>query len=266
MPIDYSKWDHIDDSDDDESETNETSAVPRVTRLDAPSQVTFGGGGDNEAINIQQLTSAALPTNSPVLTSTSSAEPSSATPTAKASVNESNTWVQHGGMVTTDQDRKLYWCQDRYSIALRLELKPEEKVSRVTVDGILSYRDRHAAMGTHKQHLKCVGKSGTTDTVLLEGDLPHPVHLAEDDEGVDWSIVRDSHNTRYLLITMYKAVPMLGVFLWWKRPLMQFTEVDIEGDHKNTAASQEFLSAWEEAHKMFREKRQQEQSKGEPSS
>jgi hypothetical protein len=319
MPIDYSKWDHLKDESSSEDEDDESShrnddnhAVPRVTRLDAPSRVTFGGNARDQqqqedttwcSVDIQpssplRTASMTSPVSAATTTTTTSAtshlSSSSAvvvakeTPVSKAPGNTKggipDAWIERGGTVitTANQNRQLHWCQDRYSVTLRLQLLNEsEKVSTVTVDGILPYRDRHAAMGTTKKpHLKCVGSNNKNNNnknesdhhvLLLEGDLPHPVHLAEDDDDddntVDWSVVWDDGNhARYLQITLYKAVPMQGVFIWWKRPMMQFDERE-NNNNKNsqtegttTSASKEFLSAWEEAHKMFREKRQGEKS------
>ena len=42
--IDYSKWDNLDEySSSDDDEQDESSKNVRVTQLDGPSQVTFGG-------------------------------------------------------------------------------------------------------------------------------------------------------------------------------------------------------------------------------
>jgi hypothetical protein len=210
--------------------------------------------------------------------------------------------------------RRLYWSQDRYSVHLRLELhEHEHKVHSVEVAGILPYSDRFAAVtaggsSASRPRLLCrgvgAGPSGTahddddgpvTTTskkqkssppaavfVLLEGDLPHPVHLAEGEDEVDWSIEREEGDTssssspgRFLFVNLWKAVPMRGVFVWWRRPLMQFPEVDVEhvrktikngGDSSGGTTStssvphqDNFVNAWEEAHRMFREKRKNQQ-------
>ena len=93
--------------------------------------------------------------------------------------------------------------------------------------------------------------------MFLEGELPHPVHLAEGDDDVDWSVVRDNLNRRFLMITFYKAVPMQGLFVWWRRPLMEFPEINIEQvkDQSSGTSSQDFLNTWEEAHKIFQKEK-----------
>jgi hypothetical protein len=312
MPIDYSKWDHMEDSsssscdngDDDDFASNEV-VMPRVTRLDVPSQVTFGGVHNKETVNV-----GASPDNGVVARSSTTTDPPSSIATSNASstrndvpllaleaISKSTTttatsttsshdqqWIQRGGIVTTDDGRKLYWCQDRYSVTIRLELMPTEKVYSVNIDGVLTYADRHSATGTTTAtahpHLTCYratqkqGRQQQEDAdVLFEGDLTHPIHYADDDDDdIDWSIVRveDSSNnnnnfpTRYLQITLYKAVPMPGMFVWWKRPLMQFPEMELMGEDigSRTTASKDFLNAWEEAHKIFQQNRRQNQERG----
>jgi len=273
MPIDYSKWDNLEEysssnsGDDNEEESNH---LPRVTRLDAPSKVTFGGSSASATIQ----PSSSVPT---IPATSSSAVANQATLESKHQKlnqqQQEEQWTAKGGTVvvnSNEQERKLYWCQDRYSVSLRLQLCPAEKVKSVTAEGIVKFEDRHAAISTTKPRLQCRGyKSGkgneNNNLVLLNGELPHPVHLAEDEEDIDWSVVTttavdsssSSPSERYLLITLYKAVPMQGVFIWWRRPLMQFPEIEMD-KNTNDHQQQQFRDAWEEAHKLFREKRKNE--------
>ena len=293
MPIDYSKWDNLevsssDDDDDDDYNDDDTMTTPRVTRLDAPSKVTFGGNNNNSTaahVNIEPSSSSiSTPTPQALIANTKTVGSSGSAPPAS--------WTERGGLVTvTTGNRKLYWTQDRYSVTLRLELNggggegessselEEEKVQSVDVDGILPYSDRFSAVGSTKPILRCQSKSSRGGIVVLEGELPHPVHLAEeDDDGVvDWSVdVRDDDDDnsnknscccRFLMITLYKAVPMQGLSVWWRRPLMEFPElldldrargVDPNNSSSGTGtatASQDFLKTWEEAHKIFREEK-----------
>ena len=223
--------------------------------------------------------------------------------------SESTTIVVDGN----PQKRKLYWSQDRYSVTLRLELllhghnnnngeeeeeeEKREKIQSVDVNGILPFSDRHCATGSTRPVLRCQGiitnannnninktkviggnkNNNNIDpnnlVLLLEGELPHPVYIAEDDDNdVDWSVVQDDSSRRFLMITLYKAVPMQGIFVWWRRPMMQFPELDLQqvkddpttttsvaasssaaGSTIEPAASPDFLKSWEEAHKIFRE-------------
>lgn len=298
MPIDYSKWDRLDEYSDDSSDEGSNanagrSDSPRVTRLDAPSKVTFGGGvaatvepsvGTDYSRNRAQLPVQPVPSPPPAEGKRPKASVGDRTKNPECSVNHHETWTDRGGLVMAqpaspndDQGiatttRRLYWSQDRYSVFLRLELHDREQVELVDVPAVVPYTERFSATGSTKPRLVCRGATGTDASanqqcpvVLLEGDLPHPVHLAEEDEDVDWSIVRDGTSTgRFLFITLYKAVPMQGVFVWWRRPLMQFPEVEVDyvkntdgssGTSSSSSANQDFVKAWDEAHRMFREKK-----------
>lgn len=263
MPIDYSKWDNLDVS---SSEDEDDESTPRVTRLDAPSRVTFGG--KTNGLEFNAASPAVLP--QPPLDATTKGEKTQQIPTMRPSGDRGfapPSWTEHGGLLetTSDPKRRLYWAQDRYSVTLRLELVGGEKVRSVDVEGILPYSDRWSAVGSIKQRISCIS---TATEVLLDGELPHPVHLAEEDseDGVlDWS-VEDSNSVdgkryRFLAVTLHKAVPMQGVSLWWRRPLSEFPEAEIDavrGDDGSSPSSnsKDFVVAWEEAHKLFREGKQ----------
>jgi hypothetical protein len=246
--IDYSKWDHLEDySDDDDDEEVTTSSTPRVTRLDAPSQVTFGGGAATLQTSSKQ--------QQQTVTTTSAITPAASSTKASGTSDDDNTWTQKGGQATIPSlNRQVYWTQDRYSATLRLELF-DGKVTNVKVEGVLPYADRHAAVGSTKPRLQILLDD---NNVLYEGDLPHPVHLAQEDEDIDWSFERRQGN-RFVVTTLYKAVPMQGLTVWWKRPLMEVPEIEMENE--KPGASQEFLQAWEEAHRMFREKKREPPTK-----
>lgn len=316
--IDYSKWDNLDEysDDDDDNISNEgnsagiggssLSKTPRVTRLDEPCKVTFGGNSSSTTpiINIQPTTVTTATTTQSIRTDTCenphndertgmNKERNNSSSSTTTSCQQPSSWTERGGLIVSEsttttidgkltKKRMLYWSQDRYSVTLRLELHEqsndeEEKIQLVDVDGILPFCDRFCATGSTRPVLRCLGITTTTENkilyanntgnnplVLLEGELPHPVHLAEEDDTVDWSIVRDNSYCRFLIITLYKAVPMQGLSVWWRRPMMKFPELDLEQvkdqpttNHIGTSgtSSQDFLKSWEEAHKIFREEK-----------
>jgi hypothetical protein len=277
--IDYSKWDHLDEySDDDGEEDNNQGSSPQVTQLDAPSRVTFGGGSaEITAQSTVPTTHTSIPSAMAIQKLPKPTTTSNSTRSSKDDIDtDTNTskWTQNGGLVTTETERKLYWTQDRYAVTFRLALDDHVKASdlKVQVEGILPYSDRHCAVGSTKPILQIMiiptTTSPTTESPLLQGDLPHPVHWAQEDEEekvMDWSIEREQRSggssANFLVFTLYKAVPMHGMFVWWRRPLLSFPEVDVpaassSSTNNNTSnTSQEFSQAWEEAHRLFREKR-----------
>jgi hypothetical protein len=270
MPIDYSKWDTLECSDSDEEEA---SSTPRVTRLEEPSRVTFGGSGDagtamihpQQSITVSPKSSLgdkATPTSSLDHSITNDVSPKSLDPK-----DHLDNWTSRGGSLETSDQRTLFWSQDRYSVQLRLELKDKETIHGITIDGILPYSERHCATGSHSSKLSVLGKESAGNVVsLLQGNLPHPVYLSQDDDPdqpiLDWSIERHPLDSarRFVTFIMHKAVPMQGLFVWWKRPLLEFEEsvLDDEECGRSAGASNEFLQSWEEAHRLFREKKTRE--------
>ena len=279
MPIDYSKWDHLDDdSESDQDDANVTG--PRVTRLDAATRVTFGGQQESgwstaqDPARVKDSRDSTAKVQGLVGMSTYDA-PSKLSPDTRSM----NQWTAKGGsfVTTSDRNRNLYWSQDRYSVYIRVELHPGEAIERVHVDGILPYLDRHCATGSHKHHLSITGSrtsppdlpSATNQVFnILQGDLPHPVHWSQEDDSeaqtLDWEIQRHplDFKRRFVSITLHKATPMVGLFVWWKCPLVQF-DPPMAGeqnyqDKEIPGNSNAFLDAWEEAHQIFRESQRQQ--------
>jgi hypothetical protein len=317
--IDYSKWDNLDCSSSSEDENGDAGNGPaRVTKLDGPSQVTFGGGLDRSTMQIEPSSfsapvAAASPASPPVTTTGASSAVADSRKTktldlAEQRDQEQKQWTDKGGMVQVPCSSwsgsaspvrptcQLYWSQTRYAVTLRLEFVQGGEMSastsptihskdiRVTVEGILPFQERQMAVGTFKPKLHVYGNTATNEKiVLLQDELPHPVHLPQDEEEeigdlkhgqaggrpIDWVIERQvMTDAPYISITLFKAVPMMGMSIWWKRPLISVPDLDHDvispGDRANSSNTgntnngQAFAQAWEEAHRMFREKRRQE--------
>lgn len=170
---------------------------------------------------------------------------------------------------TTAVIRRLsyYWSQDRLTVNVRILLeyddhhhrdvrKPQQQRWDCTVENILPYRDRQAAvMGSSSPQRLVVTCDGN---ILLQGHLSHPVYLADEEDTVDWSIEQYDSNDddgdkavhcRYLLVTLYKATPFAGMAIWWKKVLQEEDqEIALDWVKSNSA----FQEAWEEAHEQFR--------------
>lgn len=252
MPIDYSKWDNLEEySSSSEDETEKEGTGARVTRLDAPSQVTFGGNDDDRSATITPSPSTAsqpavVPKTSVGKSMTFKHKDSGDDPSAYQA------WKAKGGLVMTEDTRRLFWSQDRYSICIRLELLKDETIQSIQGTGVVPYTDRFCAVGTTKPTLSV---TSSLSVLILQGELPHPIHFAQDEDEIEWSIERSHLDERFLIMTLYKAVPMQGISIWWKRPMMKFDEIINPEwkDKQSSTASKEFLSAWEEAHRLFRE-------------
>lgn len=254
--IDYSKWDHIGDSSDDEEQKQE-DATPRVTRLDQPSRIVTHHG--QEGFDVLQP-----PTKETTASiSRGKKESSNTTTDTSTTAVPVSSWTEKGGVAELKLQQAeesspiiMYWTQDRYTVTLRVPVPHDRPVLNVQVKGILSYEDRNCAASTlspPQLTVRSKAKKSVTDFNLwFQGDLPHAVHLAQEEEEIDWSIERlrgdDDDNNRYLTIILSKAVPMEGVFVWWKRPLLQCPETEWRNE---TDASSSFQQAWKEAHEQF---------------
>jgi hypothetical protein len=230
--IDYSKWNHLEDSDDD-SNDDSPPEIPRVTKLEQPSRITTQADG---TLLVQPSTESPATNKRPV--------------TKEDEIPLE--WTEKGDHVILENNLQLWWSQDRYAVTLRIRLASEMKISSVQVEPILPYQDRHCATGTQTSVLSIYTPDGT---VWWEAQLPHPVHLAEDDDNnnnnnntVDWTILTRAHE-KYLTIVLYKATPMAGMFIWWKRPFLQCPELEIDSNDN----SRTFQQAWAEAHQQFTE-------------
>ena len=234
--IDYSKWDHLDDS---TSSSEEELIYPRVTRLEAPSQVSTKDG----TITVQQTSTRTTGVVSPSTTETFTKK------TQKSLEEYIQEWTIHGGTCSD-----LYWSQDRETVVLRMNISPHVKGSNINVmleGAIVPYRNRHCASTTDTCALSI--SFNDTNKVLLEEQLPHAVYVLEEEEKeVEW-MLEFVQGKKYLVITLYKATPMPNMTIWWKRPLMQFEEIDIHvfNNNNNNNNSIQFQVAWAKAHVQF---------------
>jgi len=138
---------------------------------------------------------------------------------------------------------------------------------------------------------------------FLKGSLPHFIHGTREDEeednttsSVEWEIINDGRygNTETMIqyfaskvqkihpfnikasikliqITIRKAVPMYGMYIWWDQLVVHGPKIDVSNikdrrlnSNRNpsnekemnteTSNSNTLSSVWEEAHAMFREK------------
>lgn len=256
--IDYSKWDKFDygsSSENEEGEeANKKQSQPRVTRLEQPSRVTRTADGE---LVIEQAETAKRQNSSRKNNDTTLSDQS-----APQGIPPS--WTEKGGAEVV-QGCLLCWCQDRYSVTLRVEL-PSEHSWTCEVANLLPFDDRYCAVGSpeHAPHLvirrqqpkgdiKSSSSMENRGDVLFESDFAYPIHAEEDNDGsADWSIEKLAQVKKFMAVTVFKATPMAGMTLWWKRPLVDCKEIELtwrSDEGKNNA----FTQAWNDAHKAFRE-------------
>jgi hypothetical protein len=82
--------------------------------------------------------------------------------------------------------------------------------------------------------------SSSKSTILLSGKLPRPIHLHENEDVIDYTIedypldnINEDNGLcvikcdRVVLITLPKATPMVGMTIWWDRPLVGYPRIHV---------------------------------------
>jgi hypothetical protein len=316
--VDYSKWDRMEFS-DSEDDVEPNHQAPRVTSLDTPGRVTIGTDGCLEigesSLPPNRSCHAAAAVNA-------QPDQSSVKELARKKQKlqqwreelTHNGGTHHVSIPTKDEghvELPIYWAQDRYAITLRLGF-PDRLFSPksicVKVTGALNYKDRFSAVGSGAMSgYKEMNEDGSAafgeikitsaaadkhETVLLCDKLPRPVFLNQDEDDVGFDIEDilteqtaapgDQLCTKFVTITLSKAVPMEGMTIWWEHALLSLPKIDTTQirertnpvdrvmtveeynesmDRNQSTASagdaskkEAFAKAWNEAHQMFREK------------
>ena len=255
--IDYSKWNHLEDSGSSSSSCSkeqESTNWPRVTRLEGPSL--------HVSTTTPNGTICAVPSSTNPVTQTATV------PTAKKKTMNDfiQEWTLRGGTVDTHKTT-LYWTQDREAVVLRLLVSSDIKGSHVHVSlaGAVPYEDRHCAtMTANNKPTLTIATTTTTNNnnyhILLQGELPYPVYRQEDDT-IDWCLETVRDDKKILTLTLYKATPMPNMTLWWNRLMMQFEEISLPDPSSTSNSSRRFQEAWAEAHKQYQQTMQRKPAK-----
>jgi hypothetical protein len=208
-------------------------------------------------------------------------------------------WTDKGGSCEY-HGTSVHWSQDRLTVTIRVRLpssrdedldmlsksklavtttsKQQQQGGRYlcTVSHMLPYGRRDSAVSQERCRLRIVDRwwGGSDGGVVVDGELPHPVHANQDDNDDDkevkagddmaqiddWVIQRihdDAAGTdvKWIEVSLNKASPMSGLTLWWKQPFVDAPEIPAERlPTSSSASSQAFASAWKEAHEQFQEK------------
>jgi hypothetical protein len=238
--VDYSKWDRFEDSEEEEEEEQDTMK-PRVTKLSSPSQIKTTSDGKILV----------LPSNTTSTKATSQTNQHTLIPTTKKLHllgSKMDKWIRQGGYISSWD---LYWSQDRKVVTLRWKLPVTPRLTDITVSWeghIYAYNDRCHAVGSDNTASFFI--RGAENILLFHGTLPYPIHYPEHETELDWEIDRHPEkDDPYVVLALFKAVPMDGMIWNWNRPLTQVLE-----ESSSSPQNLKFKSAWEEAHTTFREK------------
>lgn len=271
--IDYSKWDNIDVSDSEEEEEEVT--LPRVTKFDAPSTISTNKDGtvtvsadadDSSKSNVESSQNGGLRNIEFI---------------SECQVKRMKKLTEGGDhFIDSNSKSEVFWSQDRHEVIISVafnskRIRPKDVL--VTATGVLPYSQKSSAVGSGQNSsgegcgtifIEAEKEYSLERTVLLKGILPHSVHFSEEEDEIDWEI--DDylpHNETFkgensnvvdklVRVSLHKAVPMMGVSVWWSQPLTHCSKIDInsiEGRRESDRKIQ-LKEVWDEAHKMFREK------------
>ena len=139
----------------------------------------------------------------------------------------------------------------------------------VALSNAYTWNERHMAVGSNRCGLEVKLTLPSDDELLLQHRLSHNVYLGDEDDDPslelftpEWEIV-GILGRRVLKVTLMKAMPMKGVAVWWSRLFergecaSEIGEVDTggcEGRKIRGEGGKGMKEAWEEAHRMFKEK------------
>jgi hypothetical protein len=179
-------------------------------------------------------------------------------------------WTERGCKCEL-QGRTLYWTQDRTTVNIRMSLLPDMESHRgwkCIVHGSVDFANRLSATLTDDSR-PCLEVTHNLNTII-KGTLAYPVYTTPENEdsmdgsNVDWSIESVSASaagglacTRFVTITLYKAVPMAGLTLWWSRLSMETPTIEVQtgstSSTSSTSSARAFEEAWRTAHEGFRQ-------------
>jgi hypothetical protein len=191
-------------------------------------------------------------------------------------------WIEKGGISSiprssfhlsecdSEKTIPIYWGQDRSTVTVRISInellvikecpdvieKPSKLAFECSVSNLVPYEDRLHAVGIEGQPQKLsIDYTGKSKIRLIELTVGYPIYLPVDEDDVDWFLESPGDgNERYLSFILYKATPMAGLTLWWKKPFKECNE-DIAMDWQDSTNKNSFQMAWNEAHEKFLENR-----------
>jgi hypothetical protein len=110
--------------------------------------------------------------------------------------------------------------------------------------------------------IESVLKVTTKDSnIVMEGTVRYKFELNDEELcPIQWELVKITDPTaaehRVLEIILKKLSPIPGAIIWWKNVFVDDPEIDVTTipDRQMSAASKEVSGAWDEAHRLFKER------------
>lgn len=240
--VDYSKWDNLDVSSDDEQ------GPVRVTKFNKGTTVTCGSSGwsaEGETWKKKKRTKEA----------TEAAEATKTAETTGAPVSRPSAPFEsccRGG-----HDSNHCWDQTKTDISIRLALPVGIRARDLTVRFLDDNSQPPGQYGVVKRVV--VAKSEST---LY--DLQFPFDVESNPDSLFWEVKDAQWSGKpqgpALCLDVKKKVHD-GMAVWWDKPFTTFPAVDMSLvlDEKQQAKQAELRAAWDEAHRIFKEKVKEQQ-------
>lgn len=267
MPgVDYTKWDKMDFSDDEST----SSKMPIVTKLAKPSRVSLSATSDAREIPIHDTA-----TNLNLMLN----EQPERRLGFEVSSREMKLTKNGSSFIDPVTKNQIFWSQDRTEVILNI---PYDYLSiitrdiRIHVTGALRYEERFSA-GIHnsshstetegKSRGKLVISAVGRELPILDAEMCYPIYLPEGEDELDWEVINIAAE-KVICLTLFKAVPIYGVTVWWSRPFRHLPKINIHSDIEDRHLSKDdkikqrqWKEAWDEAHRQFHNKMRQKEER-----
>ena len=222
--VDYSKWDNFGDEEDEE----ETPRGPVVTTFEGEKGRSFVIGPQGAKLVKTQ--------------------DEAASKSKKVSEKISGNFQLdcRNGAVT----EHFTWSQDRHEVTLRRVVSSILKASQIKM--------AYDACGN-----SLTASNTQTGEEFFSGILRYKFEINDEDDlcPVQWELVtmpdissEKSGGCKVLEILFKKVSPIPGSVIWWKNVFVNDPEIDVTAIPGRTQVSQEVAGAWDEAHKLFKER------------
>ena len=214
--VDYSKWDSFGDDEDEE----ETPRGPVVTTFE-------GEKGRSFVIGPQGAKLVKVPVAS--------------TPISKKV--SGNIQLDCGNGAVTDH---FTWSQDRHEVTIRRLVPLALKASQIK----MSYDACENSLAASNTQ---------TGEEFFSGTLRYKFEINDEDDlcPVQCELVTPPETAtecKVLEILFKKVSPIPGSVIWWKNVFVCDPEIDVTAIPGRTQVSQDIAGAWDEAHKLFKER------------
>ena len=138
--------------------------------------------------------------------------------------------------VSNGKSGSFEWRQSKHEVFLRVKVDHHTRASDVTIQREPLSRSLSVV---------CNGE------LLVQGILKYDAVV--DDDLVDWELINDC-SERYISLVLKKKSPIERTVLWWSCVFEGDSEIDVTAITERKLIAQDFKEAWNEAHRMFREK------------